>query len=130
MTLAPLAIFQQTILYTGPDGRARFKEEAIPLNQGKRAAVLSEVFASGGYQLRRSPMGFRSEFHCTGAPQWVFILEGQMEIGVHGDAESPAVTAASLAPAAIFSAPTFCPRALCLTPPSTAIGAARWVISR
>jgi hypothetical protein len=34
-------------------------------------------------------VGFRSEFHCTGAPQWVFILEGQMEIGVHGDAQSP-----------------------------------------
>ena len=89
MTLDPLAVFQQTILYTGPDGRARFKEEAIPLSQGKPAAVLSEVFASGGYQLRRSPLGFRSEFHCTGAPQWVFILEGQMEIGVHGDAQSP-----------------------------------------
>jgi hypothetical protein len=89
MTLNPLTVFQQTILYTGPNGRACFKEEAIPLNQGKPAAVLSEVFTSGGYQLRRSPVGFRSEFHCTGAPQWVFILEGQMEIGVHGDAQSP-----------------------------------------
>ena len=46
--------------------------------------MLSEVFASGGYQLRRSPVGFRSEFHCTGAPQWVFILSGQMEIGLQG----------------------------------------------
>ena len=38
--------------------------------------------ASGGYQLRHSPVGFRSTFHCTGNPQWVFILGGQMEIGL------------------------------------------------
>jgi hypothetical protein len=29
-------------------------------------------------------VGFRSTFHCTGAPQWVFILSGQMEIGLQG----------------------------------------------
>jgi hypothetical protein len=34
--------------------------------------------------LRYSPVGFRSTFHCTGAPQWVFILGGQMEIGLQG----------------------------------------------
>ena len=38
--------------------------------------------ASGGYQLRESPVGFRSTFHCTGTPQWVFILSGVMEIGL------------------------------------------------
>jgi hypothetical protein len=37
---------------------------------------------SGGYQLRESPIGFRSDFHCTENPQWVFILRGQMEIGL------------------------------------------------
>ena len=37
---------------------------------------------SGGYQLRESPAGFRSEFHCTENPQWVFILRGRMEIGL------------------------------------------------
>ena len=36
----------------------------------------------GGYQLRHSPVGFRSSFHCTGTPQWVFILRGRMEIGL------------------------------------------------
>jgi hypothetical protein len=36
--------------------------------------------ASGGMQLRRSPVGFRSDFHCTDNPQWLFVLEGQMEI--------------------------------------------------
>jgi hypothetical protein len=37
---------------------------------------------SGGYQLRYSPVGFRSDFHCTENPQWLFILGGQMEIGL------------------------------------------------
>ena len=38
--------------------------------------------ASGGHQLRESPVGFRSDFHCTGVPQWLFVLQGQMEIGL------------------------------------------------
>lgn len=44
--------------------------------------MLSKVFPSGGYQLRRSPVGFRSQWHCTPSPQWVFILGGEMEIGL------------------------------------------------
>ena len=76
--------FTKVILFTDSDGRARFREESVPLNQGSPQSMLSEVFASGGYQLRRSPVGFRSNFHCTGAPQWVFILGGQMEIGLQG----------------------------------------------
>ncbi len=74
----------KTVLYTDTDGRARFREESIPLNEGSPQSMLSELFASGGYQLRQSPVGFRSQFHCTGAPQWLFILGGQMEIGLQG----------------------------------------------
>lgn len=74
--------FTKTILETGPDGRARWREEAVPLAEGKPAARLSALMPSGGYQLRESPVGFRSEFHCTGQPQWVFILHGAMKIGL------------------------------------------------
>ena len=74
--------FTQVILYTAEDGRASFREEAIALSEGKPQARLSPLMASGGLQLRMSPVGFRSEFHCTGDPQWVFILGGQMEIGL------------------------------------------------
>ena len=74
--------FTKTVLYTDTDGRARFRDETVPLPQGTPQSMLSEVYASGGYQLRHSPVGFRSTFHCTGAPQWVFILGGQMEIGL------------------------------------------------
>ena len=79
-----MSTFTQVILYTDADGRARFREEAIALPEGSAQSMLSKVFASGGYQLRLSPVGFRSQFHCTGTPQWVFILTGQMEIGLQG----------------------------------------------
>jgi hypothetical protein len=74
--------FSKIILFTDHDGRARFREELLELTEGKPQARLSPLLPSGGYQLRHSPVGFRSEFHCTGAPQWVFILGGRMEIGL------------------------------------------------
>lgn len=74
--------FTRTVLFTDSDGRAKFREEPLPLPQGTPQSMLSELFASGGYQLRESPLGFRSQFHCTGTPQWVFILRGAMEIGL------------------------------------------------
>ena len=77
-----MTTFTKTILFTDTDGRARFREEDVPLTEGKPAARLSPLMPSAGYQLRHSPVGFRSEFHCTGDPQWVFILGGQMEIGL------------------------------------------------
>ena len=76
------ATFTQVLLFTDTDGRARFRERSIPLTEGKPQARLSALMPSGGCQLRHSPVGFRSEFHCTGEPQWVFILGGQMEIGL------------------------------------------------
>jgi hypothetical protein len=76
--------FTKVVLFTDVEGRARFREEPVPLDQGTPQSTLSQVFVSGGYQLRRSPVGFRSQFHCTGAPQWCFILGGQMEIGLQG----------------------------------------------
>ena len=74
--------FTKVVLYTDTDGRARFREEALALTEGKPAARLSPLLPSGGYQLRESPVGFRSDFHCTEDPQWVFILSGRMEIGL------------------------------------------------
>jgi hypothetical protein len=74
--------FSQVVLFTDTDGRARFCEKPIALDQGSPQSMLSAVFASGGYQLRTSPVGFHSQFHCTMAPQWCFILRGQMQIGL------------------------------------------------
>ena len=74
--------FRKIVLHTADDGRARFREEAVALGEGTPQARLSALSASGGSQLRESPVGFRSSFHCTPAPQWVFILSGRMEIGL------------------------------------------------
>ncbi len=79
-----MSVFTKIVLYTDVDGRAKFREESITLSQGSPQSMLSRVFESGGYQLRYSPVGFRSQFHCTDNPQWVFILSGQMEIGLQG----------------------------------------------
>jgi len=72
--------FRKIVLVTDSDARARFREERIELTEGTEQARLSPLAASGGYQLRHSPVGFRSSFHCTVTPQWVFILAGEMEI--------------------------------------------------
>lgn len=77
-----MATFTKVVLFTDRDGRARFREERIDLSEGTPQAALSRVFSCGGYQLRESPVGFRSQWHCTPQPQWVFILRGEMEIGV------------------------------------------------
>jgi hypothetical protein len=77
-----MATFTKVILFTDTDGRARFREEQVPLSEGTPQARLSALMPSGGYQLRESPVGFRSQFHCSPHPQWVFILSGQMQIGL------------------------------------------------
>ena len=74
--------FSKVILETGNDGRARFRDESVALTEGKPQARLSPLAPSGGYQLRMSPVGFRSDFHCTENPQWLFVLSGQMEISL------------------------------------------------
>ena len=77
-----MTILTKTVLFTDADGRAKFREETLALSEGTPQAALSPLMASGGYQLRQSPVGFRSSFHCTGSPQWLFVLRGQMEIGL------------------------------------------------
>jgi hypothetical protein len=74
--------FTKLVLFTDTDGRARWRDEAVALDEGQPAARLSALMPAGGLQLRWSPVGFRSEFHCTVNPQWVFILGGRMEIGL------------------------------------------------
>jgi hypothetical protein len=80
MTATPT--FTRVVLFTDTDGRARFREEAVLLAEGTPQSSLSALMSSGGLQLRESPVGFRSQFHVTTTPQWVFILAGAMEIGL------------------------------------------------
>lgn len=87
-----MATFSKTVLFTDHDGRAKFRSESIELAAGTPQSMLSPEFPATGYQLRHSPVGFRSQWHCTPKPQWVFILGGQMEIGLQ-DGSSKIFTA-------------------------------------
>lgn len=78
-----MSSFIKVILFTDSDGRAKFREEPIALSEGTPQAMLSPVLPAAGCQLRRSPVGFRSQFHCTSEPQWLFVLGGEMKIGLH-----------------------------------------------
>jgi hypothetical protein len=77
-----MSTFTQVILHTDADGRARFREHELALPEGTPISMLSALMPSGGLQLRQSPVGFRSSFHVTTTPQWVFILRGRMEINL------------------------------------------------
>ena len=52
------------------------------LSEGTSQSMLSAVMPASGFQVRHSPVGFRSAWHCSPKAQWVFILGGQMEIGL------------------------------------------------
>lgn len=77
-----MASFTKVVLYTDSDGKAKFRDETLPLSEGTPAVALSAILPATGVQLRESPVGFRSPVHCTGTPQWVFILRGEMKIGL------------------------------------------------
>ena len=77
-----MSTFTQVTLFTDTDGRARFREQALALPEGSPSSMLSALLPASGLQLRYSPVGFRSGFHVTTTPQWVFILSGQMEINL------------------------------------------------
>lgn len=74
--------FTKVILYTDSDGRAKFRDELIALTEGTPLSALSAVLPASGCQMRQSPVGFRSQFHCSAKPQWLFVLAGEMEIGL------------------------------------------------
>jgi hypothetical protein len=76
------ATLTKVILETGPDGRARFREEALVLQETKPQLYLSTLLPVGGMQLRESPPGYRIDFHCTVNPTWTFVLRGALEIGL------------------------------------------------
>lgn len=77
-----MATFTKVILFTGTDGRAKFREEPVALTEGSPQAMLSPVLPASGCQLRQSPVGFRSQFHCTTEEQWLVVLSGEMKIGL------------------------------------------------
>ena len=78
--MSPVPTFTKVLLYTDSDGRSRFRDDAMPMMASGAIGFLSDVFPARGYQLRHSPAGYESPFHCSSVPQWVFVLSGIMEI--------------------------------------------------
>jgi hypothetical protein len=74
--------FTKVTLYTDTDSYAKFREEQIDLDEGSPQSMLSSVQPASGCQFRQSPVGFRSQFHCTTDAQWLFVLGGEMKIGL------------------------------------------------
>ncbi|WP_024521078.1 hypothetical protein [Bradyrhizobium sp. Tv2a-2] len=72
--------FKKIILFTDTDGRTRFREETIQLTEGTPQIQLSEASPCSNYRIRRSPVGYNYDFHCSSSPIWVVILQGQLEI--------------------------------------------------
>lgn len=70
------------ILYTDGDGRARFRQQILDMHEGSPGVLLSAPLPAVEFRVRSSPVGFRSGFHCTVTPQWVFVLQGAMEVGL------------------------------------------------
>lgn len=69
-------------LFTDTDGHAKFRDQRVDLTEGSPVACLSPLTQGSGHQFRMSPVGFRSQFHCTTIPQWLVVLQGAMEIGL------------------------------------------------
>ncbi|WP_293780184.1 hypothetical protein [uncultured Oxalicibacterium sp.] len=77
-----MTVFKTVVLYTDTDGFAKFREEDLPLPGGTPKALLSDLIPSSGFQVRQSPPGVSSDFHCTTTAQWLVVLSGEMEIGL------------------------------------------------
>ena len=77
-----MTTFKNIVLYTDTDGFARFGEKDLALPGGSPKALLSELIPSAGFQVRYSPPGVSSDFHCTTTAQWLVVLSGEMEIGL------------------------------------------------
>ena len=67
-------------LITNNEGFAIWEENKISMNKGNVITKLSEIKESNGHQFRYSPIGFKSDFHCSDEPQLVIILQGIMKI--------------------------------------------------
>ena len=71
---------------SGPDGKTRFEEQAIPFSPVEGIAPLGVFYAaslgSSAAALVRFEVGFESGFHNTDAETWMFVMRGQMNLEV------------------------------------------------
>ena len=76
--------FTQIVLFTDTDGRARFSERVIGPERGHASLSAVDSHALSRLPVAPQPARVSQPVSCTEKPQWVFILGGQMEIGLQG----------------------------------------------
>lgn len=65
-------------IYTGSDGQTHFEELSIPAAEVQQVAIQ----AGANIVFRRFPTNYFSDWHTAPRRQYIFILSGQMEIGI------------------------------------------------
>jgi quercetin dioxygenase-like cupin family protein len=65
-------------IYTGDDGQTHFEELALPEDEVHNVAIRE----GATLVLRQFPPDYFSDWHTAPRRQYIFILSGQMEIGI------------------------------------------------
>ena len=65
-------------IYTGNDGQTHFEELTLPAEEIQNVAIQ----AGASLMFRRFPADYVSDWHTAPRRQYIFILSGQMEIGI------------------------------------------------
>lgn len=65
-------------IYTGEDGQTHFEEMNVPSEGIQNVAIQ----AGANIVFRRFPANYFSDWHNAPRRQYIFILSGQMEIGI------------------------------------------------
>src|SRR4029077_11837765 len=65
-------------IYTGQDGQTHFEDLPLPADESRNVALQADAHVV----FRRFPADYSSDWHTAPRRQYIFILEGQMEIGI------------------------------------------------
>jgi quercetin dioxygenase-like cupin family protein len=67
-------------IYTGDDGQTHFEDLPLPAEESHNVALQ----AGANLMFRCFPADYWSDWHTAPRRQYIFILAGQMEIGIGG----------------------------------------------
>jgi hypothetical protein len=71
-----------TRVYTGPDNKSHFEDIEIPLKDGGKGGLMSELVKATGVVFRETDGSYNFDFHNAPRRQYVVNLEGEVEIEV------------------------------------------------
>src|SRR5215510_12955857 len=69
-------------VYTGQDNQSHFEDVEIPLKDGGKAGLMSELMKATGVVFRETDGNYNFDFHNAPRRQYVVNLEGEVEIEV------------------------------------------------